>query len=231
MTETRPGDKGVGVLWRAGAALCVDKPPGVPTTGRTLRDPDCLQHQVAEAVGREVWAVHQLDKETSGVVVFVTKKSAVASWQRRLRAPSTKKDYLAVVHGLPAWDKRELNASLAWDARAGRQREDAGGKRCRTLVRVAARGDAFARVEARLLTGRTHQIRAHLAGAGHPLAGEGRYREPPSDAHDRVALHARALRFFDDDGAEVQIKAPVPSDLVALCARLELALPVGSSAS
>jgi 23S rRNA-/tRNA-specific pseudouridylate synthase len=221
VAESEPGDKGVlaqsghgpvRVLLRQGGALILDKPPGLATTGRNLDDPDCLQHVVGEALGRRVWAPHQLDAGTSGVVVFVERRALVERWQKRLRAPSTHKDYLAVVHGAPDFDKTLVEAPVA-------------GKPSRTLVRVLDRAAKSALVEARLLTGRTHQVRVHLAHAGHPLLGERRYREPPSEGFGRPALHAWRLRWNDDEGAEQRVTAPLPDDLTALLDGLGLRLP------
>ena len=221
---------GVEVLFEGRGVVVVDKPAGLATTGRDLQDEACMQYALTATLGRPTWAVHQLDKDTSGIVLFVTRKNLVVDWQRRLRGPSSKKDYLAFVHGDPTWTKRLLEDPLRWDSGAHRQRVDPVGKACRTLVRVAARAAAGAHgeegralVEARLLTGRTHQIRAHLSAAGHPLLGERRYRDPPSEAHARCALHARRLRFVDD-GQERVIEAPLPADLQALAARLDLSV-------
>ena len=92
-----------------------------------------------------------------------------------------------------------------------------GGKPARTVFEVLGATDAASRVEARPATGRTHQIRVHLAHLGHPLFGEPRYAEPPCREHPRHALHLGSLTI---DGHVFE--APVPDDLVELATRLGL---------
>lgn len=214
------------VLYDEGHVLAVDKPAGLPATGRDLDDTDCMQHLLIQREERMVWAVHQIDAETSGVLVFVKRRSLVERWQRRLSAPTTQKSYLAFVHGVPTWKKaHRIDAPLHYDERARRQAVSEAGRPSTTLVRVRARGEGHALVEARILTGRTHQVRAHLAFVGHPLVGEKRYRAPPCEEHPRHALHAWRLRFHDGD-APAELSAPLPDDLVALAGRLGIALPV-----
>jgi 23S rRNA-/tRNA-specific pseudouridylate synthase len=211
------------ILRDAEGVVVVDKPPGLESTGRTPDDPGGVQRRLADRLGRRVWAVHQLDRDTSGVLVFVRRKSLVAQWQRRLARPSTRKRYLAIVHGHPPWTRHRVDAPLAYDRRARRWAVREGGKPSRSELRVRGATAEAAVVEAVLRTGRTHQARVHLAHVGLPLFGERRYREPPCEAHPRHALHAVRLELGPGEAFE----APVPEDLRRLAARLGLdaALP------
>lgn len=206
--------------------VVVDKPPGLPSTGRDLDDPDCAQHQVMLALGRRkpVWAVHQLDKDTSGLNLFVTRKRLVAEWSARLASGRGRevKRYLAVCHG-------ELSGERVVDAPIGRRRTPDGrtfpalredGKAARTRLLPLVVGGGFSLVEARPATGRTHQVRLHLAAVGHPLVGEGMHRDPPCALHPRHALHAWALELGPPEG---RLEAPLPPDLRDLLERLGLA--------
>lgn len=204
------------VLLEEDGLVAVDKPAGLPATGRDKRDLDSMEYALARHLGQEVWALHQLDKDTSGVLLFVTKRSLVGVWQRRLSDPRTHKRYLAFVHGAPAWDKLRIEAPLAYDDVARRTVVRADGKPALTLARVIARTSSHALLELRLETGRTHQLRVHLAHVGHPLVGEQRYRDPPCTEHPRQALHAWKL----DVAGGLSIEAPLPADLVKLRARL-----------
>ncbi|HJL18170.1 MAG TPA: RNA pseudouridine synthase [Sandaracinaceae bacterium LLY-WYZ-13_1] len=211
------------VLLDEDGVVVVDKPAGLESTGRTPDDPGGVQRHLADRLGRRIWAVHQLDRDTTGVLVFVRRKSLVAVWQRRLGRRSTRKRYLAVVHGRPRFRERVVTGALAYDRRARRWRVAPEGKSARTELRVRAAVDEAALVEAVLRTGRTHQARVHLAHEGHPLFGERRYRTPPCAAHPRHALHAWRLEVGPEPGFRgATFEAPVPGDLRGLLARLGL---------
>lgn len=203
------------VLLNEGGLIAVDKPAGVIATGR---EETSFEQALARHLGRPVWPLHQLDRDTSGVMLFVTKRSLVPAWQKRLSDRRTHKRYLAVVHGSPMWERTRVEAPLAYDERLRRMVVREGGKPALTLARVRARTETHALVEVRLETGRTHQVRAHLAHRGHPVVGERRYREPPSDEHERQALHAWRLEVAEGP----HLEAPLPPDLVGLLERLGL---------
>ncbi|HEY8516823.1 MAG TPA: RNA pseudouridine synthase [Candidatus Binatia bacterium] len=212
-----------------GRVVVVDKPPRLPSTGRDRDDPRSLEHLLARRLGRRVWAVHQLDADTSGVIVFVTRKSLVAPWAQRL-AQHGEKTYLAICHGTPDFDETLVDAPIAPTGRRGvpswriARPGDEGARSARSRVRVRDVAAGHALLEVTLLTGRTHQARLHVAHLGLPLVGERIYRTPPSDEHPRHALHAHALTF--DDGREpARLVAPLAPDLRELAARLGLRVP------
>jgi 23S rRNA-/tRNA-specific pseudouridylate synthase len=220
------------IVYDDGRVLAVDKPPGLPATGRDRDDPNSLEHQLAAHLGRRVWAVHQLDADTSGVIVFVTRKSLVPVWAERLSARSADKQYLAICHGAPAFDELEVDAPIAATGRTqppywriARAADDAEpGRAARSRLRVLDRGARHVLVQVTLVTGRSHQARLHLAHVGHPLVGEKVYRTPPSIEHPRHALHAHAIRFCDG-GTPAELVAPLAPDLRELAARLGLSVP------
>jgi 23S rRNA pseudouridine1911/1915/1917 synthase len=215
-TDTAHDDASVRVLLREGGVVVVDKPAFLPTVGRTLADPFCMQWKLGEALGHRVWAVHQLDVETSGVNIFVERANLVQQWQERMRFPNAKKRYLALVHGVLHKEDVVVDAPIADDPIARRQVVRDDGKRALTLFRALARTEADSALLVEIRTGRTHQVRVHAAHIGHPLHGEKRYREPPSSTIARHALHALSLTL--DDG--VRFVAPVPDDLRALLTSL-----------
>jgi len=192
------------ILHEEDEILVVDKPPGLPSTGRDLDDPDCVQWKVQKQVGHPLWAVHQLDKDTSGALLFARHKRWVESWQKKLKAGS--KVYQAIVHGSPPWERMVVDAPLA--RRGKLMRVDPEGKPAKTTLSVSIRGSEHALIEARIHTGRTHQVRVHLAHLGHPLVGEKVYRNPPCDLAPRHALHAWRLKI-----AGRTIEAPLPADM------------------
>jgi len=203
------------ILHDADGVVAVDKPPGLEATGRTPDDPGGVQHHLQRQLRRPLWAAHQLDRDTSGVLIFVRRRSLVARWQEALAAGE--KRYLAFVHGAPDFTRREVDAPLAYDRGLRRWVVREGGKAARSTIEVARVGADAARVHVTLHTGRTHQARVHLAHLGHPLLGERRYREPPCELLPRHALHAERVR-----AGGLTITAPPPPDLEALARRLQL---------
>jgi len=195
------------ILLDEDGVVVVDKPFDLPSTGRQLDDPDSLQYALIERHGAMVWAVHQLDADTTGVNVFVTQRPLVKRWQSRLRFPAAEKTYLAVVHG------RVAGAEFLVDA-------DIDGRSAITRVHRIDQTDAASLVRVVIETGRTHQIRIHLQRVGHPLLGERWYRQPRCTRHPRQALHARSISL-----PHTTLTAPIPADLRALVERLGLALP------
>ncbi len=204
--------------------MVLNKPPLLPTAGRKLDDPDCLQFWLMMRHRRMVWAVHQLDADTTGVNVFVWKKPLVPIYQKRMRYPNAQKSYLAVVHGDPAFDELRIDEPLGYlkTSNFSGQAVIEGGKPSATQVTVLGRSGSHALVRARLETGRTHQVRVHLSHVGHPLVGEEWYRHPPCTEHPRQALHAERVEFRDGLAPEVFV-APLADDLVQLVERLGLA--------
>jgi 23S rRNA-/tRNA-specific pseudouridylate synthase len=208
----QPDDLARRILWEDCGLLALDKPPDMPTSGRNLGDDDCLQYWLIQRQGGMVWAVHQLDADTSGVNLFVTERRLVSVMKEQMARASAEKRYLALVRGRPDWEERELQAPIGPvdDRSLGICLE---GKPAHSLFRVRAMGDGATLVEARIFTGRTHQIRIHLAHLGHPVLGEEWYVRPACTAHPRQALHAWKMRLD-----ELELEAPVPQDLRELMA-------------
>ncbi|MCB9603957.1 MAG: RNA pseudouridine synthase [Sandaracinus sp.] len=200
--------------------VAVDKPIGLPTTGRDLDDPRCVQHALAVQLGRPVWAVHQLDAGTSGVCLFVTKKSLVATWSEQLARGE--KRYLALVHGVPTWAKTRVDAPLRYVQAKKRVAVVPDGKDARTELRRLTHGPAHAIVEARPKTGRTHQVRVHLAHVGHPLVGDALHG-PARNGDAGVShalLHLREIRL----GRDTLCSEP-PAAFVEHARRRDVAVP------
>jgi len=212
------------ILYDKGPLLVVNKPAGLPSTGRDLDDPECAQARVMAHEGKMVWAAHQLDKGTSGALLFTRKKALIEEIHRALKAPAALKRYLAVATGEIEETNLVIDAPLAFDAEARRSRVEAGGQEATTIVRVLDKTVDASLVFADLKTGRTHQIRAHLAHLGHPLVGDARYGGA-TNLIARQALHACRLRIVVGDD-RLDVKAPVPDDFEALLDALELFAPL-----
>jgi RluA family pseudouridine synthase len=174
--------------------IAVDKPVGVPTQPPRDRSAMSLE-EMLRVEYREVYLVHRLDTPTSGVVVFARNRAAAARLSALFASRAIRKTYLAVVAGMIGEETR-IDTPI-------------DGTEAITIVRNAGTLTAAARpphstVEAEILTGRTHQIRIHLASIGHPVAGDRRYGGPPAP---RLMLHAWKLQH-EELGT---IEAPPPS--------------------
>lgn len=170
--------------------------------------------------------VHRLDRETSGVMIVARTPAAAAELIAQFRARSVRKVYLALVAGRPDPREAVIDAPIGRD-RADRQRMAAvkGGKPATTRYKVIAGARDCSLLEIRPVTGRTHQIRVHLALVGHPIVGDavygGRRRKGT-----RLALHAwRLVLRHPSTGREVTFEAPIPEDFMRRAAERGLELP------
>ena len=199
----------------------VDKPAGVPAQPTLTTDVGTLPDLVAALLGGPVTLVHRLDRETSGVTVLARSKVAAAALAAAFRDGLPEKTYLALAARAPAPADGRIDAPLGKDpARAGLRRVDPRGDAAATAYRTLRAGPGGALVEARPETGRTHQIRVHLAHLGAPLLGDARYGGPRrvgEVAIPRVMLHARRLALVHPvTGARLVLEAPVPEDFLAV---------------
>lgn len=178
---------------------------------------------------------HRLDRDTSGIVLLTKDKAANAALKASFREGLAHKRYIARVLGRPAWDEAVLSWPIGRAEGPIRIQMTAtvDGQSAQTRVRVLARDGARpeALVALEPTTGRTHQLRVHLARAGHPILGDvlygthehtfldirGRGRQPSTDAEThapRLLLHARALRIPHPDGGWIDLEAPLPMAFV-----------------
>jgi 23S rRNA pseudouridine955/2504/2580 synthase len=217
--------------------LAIDKPAGVAVhggSGVSFGVIEQLRRSRPEA--RFLELVHRLDKETSGVLLLAKKRSALTALQDQFRERGTLKIYSALVNGAWPAARKVIDVPLlkTLDARGERQvravaagHEDA--RRSITLVQVARAWAAHTLLDVSLKTGRTHQIRVHLAHEGHPIVGDPKYgdfalnRAMARGEHRfaRMFLHARHLAFdHPATAARMALDAPLPADCAGLLERL-----------
>jgi 23S rRNA pseudouridine1911/1915/1917 synthase len=177
-----------------------------------------------------VFAVHRLDRDTSGLMVFARTPEARDHLIHQFRKHSTHRRYLAIVPGRV--EARTITSRLVRDRGDGRRGSTdlpGVGKHAVTHIKPLEYLEGYTFVECQLETGRTHQIRIHLAEAGHPLCGERVYNQPfrgkPKADHSgapRIALHAAEIGFVHPiTGETIEYTSPLPEDLQKFLDRLQ----------
>jgi 23S rRNA pseudouridine1911/1915/1917 synthase len=213
------------VLFEDDFCLVADKPAGMavhPDGGASAEG--TLAGAVAfhyESTGQRaaVRHIHRLDRMTSGPVLYAKNAFAQAKLDEQMRHKAIERLYVAAVHGIPAGRRGTIRAPIGKDRHvSGKRRVSPGGQAAVThyeLVEAYPAADA-ALLRLRLETGRTHQVRVHLAHIGHPVIGDGLYGRPDPRI-GRQALHGERLRFRHPlTGEMVDISSPLPADFAAL---------------
>lgn len=200
---------GIGIVHADEALLVVSKPPGLLSVpGKT--EPDCLEARVRR-VYPEALTVHRLDMATSGVMVMARTKAALAHLGKQFEKRMTEKLYIAVVEGAPQADEGIIDAPLRcdWPNRPLQMICEEHGREAVTHWRVTRRTAGSARLALRPLTGRSHQLRVHLASIGHPILGDAWYGDGSSAP--RLLLHAERLSLRHPiGGAWHHFEVPAP---------------------
>lgn len=231
----------IAVIFKDDSILAVNKPSGL-LSAPDRYDPDALvvSRELEMEHGR-LWPVHRLDLDTSGILLYARNEEAHRVLSMAFEAHEVKKKYHAVVNGRPTWTDTVCELALSPDGdRMHRTIIDGAGKPSVTEFHIIGAHAKMAIVEARPLTGRTHQIRVHLTALGYPVAcdplyGDGKplllskiKRRWKGDEKSerpmisRTALHAFSIEFAHPlTGVQVRLEAPYPKDFRALVTQLE----------
>jgi 23S rRNA pseudouridine955/2504/2580 synthase len=217
------------VVFEDAALLVIDKPSGVAVHGGSGVSFGVIESlRAARPQAKFLELAHRLDRDTSGLLLIAKKRAALIGLHRMLREGEVQKIYLALVKGALAKKTLELRESLhkyvtASGERRVSVRED--GMSAVTKVKMLKASADFSFLEVELLTGRTHQIRVHLAHAGYPIVGDEKYGDFALNRKlkQRLLLHAAKLGFKHPvSGAPMKLEAPLPADMKAF---VEKALP------
>jgi len=191
------------VIRETPSAIVLNKPPGLATQGgsKTNKHVDGLLDAFVEGEAPRPRLVHRLDKDTSGVLLVAKTPGAAASYSKRFAGRSARKVYWALVIGRPELSEGTIDAPLAKQPGTGGEKmhvDEENGQTARTRYRVIDRAsDKASWIELEPLTGRTHQLRVHMAAIGHPIVGDGKYggREAflTGAISRKMHLHARRL--------------------------------------
>jgi 23S rRNA pseudouridine955/2504/2580 synthase len=218
------------VLEKTPSAIVLNKPPGLATQGgtKTHSHVDGLLDAFILGEGPRPRLVHRLDKDTSGVLLIARTPGSAAFFSKRFSGRSAKKIYWALVTGVPDVGHGLIDAPLAKQPGTGGEKmhvDEENGQAAKTRYRVIERaGNAAAWVELEPLTGRTHQLRAHMAAIGHPIVGDGKYGGQEAfltgSVSRKMHLHARRLIIDHPDGDKLDVTAPLPEHFAASMVQL-----------
>jgi 23S rRNA pseudouridine1911/1915/1917 synthase len=219
--------------------VIADKPAGLLTLSTEAGEKDTLLSRVNAYLQFRyrkrpyVGVVHRLDKETSGAVVFARSREVLRGLQELFRRHDVEREYVALVEGRVHDDAGTIGLEVVrdrGDRRRGTARPGEKGIRAVTHYRVLERFAGATALALTLETGRTHQIRIHLAALGHPVIGDEVYRprhfSAPTVTAERQMLHARTLGFrHPSTGAAIRVQSDPPSDFRDLRSRLARSTP------
>ena len=207
------------VIYEDEGAFVVNKPPGLATQGgtKTHNHLDRLLDGLADEAGNRPKLVHRLDKDTSGALLIARSARSAAFFAKVFAGRTAKKVYWALVIGVPSASEGLIDAPLAKQPGTGGEKmhvDEEHGQSAKTRWRVIDRaGNRAAWVELQPLTGRTHQLRAHMAAIGHPIVGDGKYGGVDSfltgGISRKLHLHARRLKV-DSLGGKIDVTAELP---------------------
>jgi 23S rRNA pseudouridine955/2504/2580 synthase len=229
------------IIYEDEQLIAVDKPAGVAVHGGSGVSFGVIEQlRRARPQARFLELVHRLDKQTSGVLLLAKKRSALTALQDQFRARATDKTYAALVIGAWPASRKVIDVALHKSTAADGVRrvrtvagDDEAGRRSITLVKVARRCQSYTLLEVNIKTGRTHQIRVHLAHEGHAIVGDDQYGDFEVNRQlargeslagvrfARMFLHARRLAFdHPASGLRIELEAPLPAECVRLLGAL-----------
>lgn len=210
------------VVFEDEGLMVLNKPSGMAVHGGSGLDFGVIEAMREATNKKYLELVHRIDKDTSGLLMIAKKRSTLKALQERLREKTIQKHYLCIVKGQPALNDISIDAPLLRYTLASGERRvkvdkgnpDAKSSQtsCKVLARFEINGEPVSLIEAMPHTGRTHQIRVHLAYLGHPILGDDKYHIDDKSAVRRLCLHAWKLDVPDYE----EIKAPLPEDMQSL---------------
>jgi 23S rRNA pseudouridine955/2504/2580 synthase len=227
------------VLHKDRAAIVINKPPGLATQGGTKTDrhlDGLLDGLQFDAEGRPK-LVHRLDKDTSGALLVARSANAANFFSKAFSSRTARKLYWALVVGVPDIEDGMIELPIAKQPGTGGEKmhvDEQEGLPARSRYRVIDRaGNAAAWVELQPYTGRTHQLRVHMAAIGHPIVGDGKYGGQDAFLSGGISrkmhLHARRIRIDHPDGSKLDVTAEPPRHFLESLQHLGFELSAGDA--
>jgi len=227
------------VIHRDKSAIVINKPPGLATQGgtKTTEHVDGLLDALQYEADSRPKLVHRLDKDTSGALLLARSSRAAASFAKSFSSRTARKVYWALVVGVPPVEDGMIDLALAKQPGSGGEKmhvDQKEGAPARTRYRIIeVAGNRACWVELQPFTGRTHQLRVHMAAIGHPIVGDGKYGGKEAfltgGVSRKMHLHARRLRIDHPDGGQVDVKAELPEHFSDSLAMMGFDLELGDA--
>lgn len=218
------------VIHRDAQAMVINKPPGLATQGgtKTHDHVDQLLDGLYFDLDTRPKLVHRLDKDTSGALVLARTARAAAYFSKSFSGRTARKTYWAVIMGVPSIEDGFIDLPLGKQPGTGGEKmqvDEEEGQPARTRYRVIDRaGNRAAWVELQPHTGRTHQLRVHMAAIGHPIVGDGKYGLSEAFLSGSISrkmhLHSRRIRIDHPDGGKLDVTADLPTHFAETLASL-----------
>lgn len=207
------------VIYKDDNIIAINKPSGLAVQGgtNTLRHIDGMLEGLQFDKEEVPKLVHRIDKETSGILILARNRKSAEVLTKAFKEKNLQKTYLALVRGIPKSEDGEIKAPL--EKVGEKMQVTDSGKKSVTLYKVIdSTGKKFSLIEAQPLTGRTHQIRAHMEYMGTPIVGDDKYygaqRQRYSELADKLYLHALKIDLSDIYNKKLVISAPMPKHFV-----------------
>lgn len=227
------------VIHKDKVALVINKPPGLATQGGTKTEShvDGLLDALCFELDARPKLVHRLDKDTSGALLLARTPRAAAHFSKAFSSRTARKVYWALVVGVPDIHDGIIDLPLAKQPGTGGEKmhvDEKEGQLSRSRYRVVERaGNRCCWVELQPFTGRTHQLRVHMAAIGHPIVGDGKYGGKDAFLTGTISrkmhLHARRIRIDHPDGGQVDVRADLPPHMMDSFADLGFDIEIGDA--
>lgn len=227
------------VIHKDDAALVINKPAGLATQGgtKTENHVDGLLDALCFELDNRPKLVHRLDKDTSGALLIARTSRSAGHFAKAFSSRTARKVYWALVVGVPAIEDGFIDLPIGKQPGSGGEKmhvDEKDGQSARTRYRIIERaGNTTAWVELQPYTGRTHQLRVHMAAIGHPIVGDGKYGGKDAFLTGTISrkmhLHARRLRIDHPKGHQIDVRADLPPHMKDSFADLGFEIELGDA--
>ncbi len=207
----------VQVLYEDGNIISVNKPEGLASISESDVSVENLHSILEKKLNMDLFIVHRLDKEVSGVILFAKNAKTHKLLNQQFFDRAIKKNYIALVHGVMQRENGSINKPIREFGSGRMGIDEQKGKPSKTNYIVIKKFKSFSLIQLNPTSGRRHQLRVHLYHIAHPIVGDVRYGDKSiQEKYPRLMLHAERIEFTDLAGKQIKIEAPIPNSFANL---------------